>query len=393
MAQLITPQGGYSPAAQGVQNMSDTLASITGSPATGAYLAAAQAGPNYAGNTAISQGMSEEDKLRTMFAQDQVLAQKYMNPNLYGGSATPPTDNPAGQFASPLQATIDSITNSQGITSPGALIGAIGGDVSGQKSTLGDVMNAIDFGQGRTLDAYKSMMNALSTIYQTESQYGTGIGGLGLLPAVGSGTDALSLRKQYQQIYNSTSNFNVRDKIAKDFKTSTGYDLFPAKLSTSEQNTVNNTNKILTDLNWLKNTINSGLLDKYMGILGGNYADLLSNPKTASLLPDDVHKALRILTQFKVLGERTAVGGRITGYLLDKLGPGFPDLAQGKNKVLSAIDDAIENGTTNIESLATQKGYMNLNEFPYYKIGSTSVDESGGLNQSKNQTNDPLGIR
>lgn len=191
IASVYTPQGGYTPQAQGVQSMSDTLAGITGSPAAGALLAAGQAGPNY-GATNISQLQSEEEKLRTMFANDQVLAQKYADPNLYGGGAIPPTNNPAGQFASPLQATIDSITNPQGITSPGALIGAVGGDVTGQKSVLQSIMDAMNFSGTRTLDAYKSMMSALGTVYgeeqqnkrteqQLKAQYG------GIIPGMGTG--------------------------------------------------------------------------------------------------------------------------------------------------------------------------------------------------------------
>ena len=93
-----TPAGGYTPAAQGVQNMADTLASITGSPASGAYLAAAQGSPDYS-QTNVPQLANEEDKLRTMFANDQALAARYQNPNLYGGGATPPAGNPAGASA------------------------------------------------------------------------------------------------------------------------------------------------------------------------------------------------------------------------------------------------------------------------------------------------------
>lgn len=179
MPNLYTPPGGNTPQAQQTQNMTDVLAGITGSPAAGAMLASANTGPNYS-QTNMPQLMSEEDKLRTMFANDQVLAQRYMNPNLYGGEATSPANNPAGQFASPLQATIDSITNPQGITSPGALIGAVGGDITGQKGTLENILNAIDFTGTRTLDQQKALLSALSTIYgeeqankRAELQYGS----------------------------------------------------------------------------------------------------------------------------------------------------------------------------------------------------------------------------
>ena len=168
-----TPAGGYTPAAQGVQSMADTLASITGSPAAGAYLAAAQGGPNYS-QTNVPQLANEEDKLRTMFANDQALAARYQNPNLYGGGAVPPAGNPAGAFSSPLQATIDSITNPQGAVTPGGVTGQITGEIGGQSDALSRVMDAMNFDQPRTLDAYKSMVAALADIYNTEKQYGGG---------------------------------------------------------------------------------------------------------------------------------------------------------------------------------------------------------------------------
>lgn len=160
-----TPQGGYTPAAQGVQNLTDTLASITGSPAGGAYAAAAQAGPNYSANPNIAMLSDEEEKLKTLFANDQALAAKYVNPNLYGGGATAPSGNPAGVFASPLQATDESITSSGGAITPDALIGMIGGNIKGQEGMLSKVMNAMDFNKQRSLEAYKAMLGALETIY------------------------------------------------------------------------------------------------------------------------------------------------------------------------------------------------------------------------------------
>ena len=164
-----TPAGGYTPQGQGVQSMSDTLSSITGRPAAAALASASQSGPSY-GQTPIPQLQGEEEKLRAMFAHDQSLAAQYKNPNLYGGGATPPTGNSAGAFSSPLQATIESITNPQGMTDPGAMTSAIGADVSGQKSTLESLMGAMDFTGSRTLDAYKSMLGALSTLATQEGE-------------------------------------------------------------------------------------------------------------------------------------------------------------------------------------------------------------------------------
>jgi hypothetical protein len=168
MAGIYTPSGGNT--TQGIQNqnMMSTLASITGSPAAAALATSSQAGPDYAANPNIAQLSDEEEKMRTMFAHDQALAAQYSNPNLYGGAATPPANNPAGAFSSPLQATIESITNPQGTITPQGLIGMIGGDVTGQKDTLGNIMDAMNFNETRSLDAYKAMLGALGTIYGEE---------------------------------------------------------------------------------------------------------------------------------------------------------------------------------------------------------------------------------
>lgn len=147
--------------------MSNVLASITGSPAAGALIAASQAEPDYGANPNIAMLSDEEEKLKTMFANDQALAARYSNPNLYGGAATTP-NTPAGAYSSPLQATPDTVNASQGAITPQGLIGMIGGDVTGQESVLTKVMNAMDFNKTRSLDAYKAMLSALGTIYGEE---------------------------------------------------------------------------------------------------------------------------------------------------------------------------------------------------------------------------------
>lgn len=190
--ELYTPPGGNTTQGTQNQNMMNTLASITGSVPAAALATASQAGPNY-GNTPIPQLSNQEDALRTMFAHDQALAAQYSNPNLYGGGGAPPANNPAGGMASPLQATVESITNPQGATTPGGITGIMGGTVGGQKDILSSLMDAMDFNKTRTLDAYKSMIGALGTIYSEEqqnkrseqqlrAQYG------GLIPGMDGGT-------------------------------------------------------------------------------------------------------------------------------------------------------------------------------------------------------------
>ena len=172
-----TSQYGNTPVGNQTQSMSDTIASITGSPAAGALAQASATGPNY-GATPMPQLANSEDALRTMFANDQVLAQKYMA----GGGGSGP--NVAGAFASPLQATPNSVA-SPTISTPAGITGVMGQTVGGQQDVLSSIMDAMDFNQTRTADTYKNMLSALQFLAGKEydkqlkeeelaAQYGTG---------------------------------------------------------------------------------------------------------------------------------------------------------------------------------------------------------------------------
>ena len=159
----ITPAGGNTPQAQQNQSMIDTLSGITGGPAAAALASAANAGPNYSQDPNIPQFSSDEDKLRTMFANDQTLAAKYGSTN-----TTPPAGNPSGFASSPLQQTADTVGGAGGMVTPGGMTGAVSNDISGQSDALSRIMSAFNFDQPRTLDAYKTMIGALTTLTNNE---------------------------------------------------------------------------------------------------------------------------------------------------------------------------------------------------------------------------------
>jgi hypothetical protein len=143
--------------------MSDTLAAITGGPAATALASAANAGPNYSQDPNISQFSADEAKLQTLFANDQTLAAKYASTNTQA-----PAGNPAGFASSPLQQTADTTGGAGGMVTPGGMTGAVSNDISGQSNALSSVMSAFNFDQPRTLDAYKTMIGALTTLANNE---------------------------------------------------------------------------------------------------------------------------------------------------------------------------------------------------------------------------------
>lgn len=164
VANTITPDSGNSTQGQQFQQYSDALAKISGmTPAAQAYTAAGAAGPNYSG-TDIPQQMSNEDKLQTMFANDQTLAQKYTS-SIYGA----PAGNPAGFASSPLQQTADNVNTPQNLTPQGTTAN-MNQDLSGQNDLMNNVLKAIDFSGTKSMDAYNSMMGALSTLMTNEEK-------------------------------------------------------------------------------------------------------------------------------------------------------------------------------------------------------------------------------
>lgn len=147
-----TPQGGYTPGAQGVQSMSDLLATVTGSPAAATLAAASQAGPDY-GATPVPQLSAADDKIRALFARDQVLAQQQNSPNLYGGNGVPAP------------------------STPGGILGQLQANNSGGVGDLQRIIGAMDFNQTRTADTYKNMLDALKTLATLEAEHGGSNGG------------------------------------------------------------------------------------------------------------------------------------------------------------------------------------------------------------------------
>ena len=144
-------------------------------------------------------------------------------------------------------------------------------------------------------------------------------------------------RTYLRQIWEEAPTNEAKLEISKIAKSVGITSLETGDLNRNELDSLNNTLTQIRDLKRSKEIIESGRLDPYLGLIGGNIANLLTDPKFASLLPDEVHEVAQILRRFQVLGERAAIGGRITGYLLDRVAPAFPNLGQGKNKVLKSI--------------------------------------------------------
>lgn len=395
MATLYTPAGGSTPQGQASQGLVDALQQITGgalSPAQTSYAQTALAYPQQAAGVQQAatqqQGMpgligqyGDQAKILDMFAHDQTLAQKYGASPTQIGAMTIPGQGGVPATSTPGLSASSNVAPFTGLTDPGAITKAMGMDVSAHSNILDLVSKAVDFGSSQiqkstaaNADAYKSVMDVMSMLIQADEKAKDRalerekLAGTKVSVSLPEGGNKAQIRKAYQEAWYNAPDTTTQDKIAASFKNAYKSSLFPDEPSSTQMTDINNTNRMISDLKKVRRNIVSGELDSYMGGVGGNWANLLTDPKLASALPDKVHETAQILRSFQAVGERSAVGGRITGYLMDRLAPAFPNLAQGKVKILDSVDRYIENGETNMDNTARSLGYSGIDEFPYYQI-------------------------
>jgi hypothetical protein len=354
LGKTITSQYGNTPQGQQIQSLADTLASITGSPTMGTFLAAAQAGPNYS-QTDIPQSLDNEDKLRTLFANDQALAARYYSPNLYGGGTTPPASNLAGAFSSPLQATTDSINNpGWGMDTP-ANTKLIAGEIGGQEDALSKVMGAIDFTKTRSDKAYEEMLSALSTLVQSQNAKELEMIKQGYISGDGSGTTAQDYADAFLggQVDWSDIPSNMKPVVTKIVK--------------SSGSTVQ---KVQDGHSGLKNSarVLNGILDSWTNL----------SPQE-KILPQGLIEAIPALspTRAKIRSlfyttlqpelRKAAIGGRITQ----------PEIKWIRDAILPGPLDTEASARAKVEGVL-QGIYMKMQNPDYTPVGTNAQDITGG---------------
>lgn len=145
-----------------------------------------------------------------------------------------------------------------------------------------------------------------------------------------------------------------------------------------------------TDLSQAKGTVNllaqvrkaQDILQRNdipVGGLGGMLQKgLISNNLTRGMADKDVRALNDILTQLRTVGEKSAIGGRLTGYLLNQLNPAYPSIDKPKEDILSQLHNMEVLGQQDLQNLAKSKGWNNLSEVPGFGIQVFSMIDPDG---------------
>lgn len=197
----------------------------------------------------------------------------------------------------------------------------------------------------------------MSAIATGQSVPGTGLPGAG-------GQDSRSI---LQQIYSATPNLKLKENIANSYKTAHGQDLFPSPPTGQDLTTVMGSRDALSKIDEAMS-----LLEKVpTGGIQGNISNFrLQHPGLNSLLPfkpsPDAQKLYDALLSLRSLGERSQVGGRLSGYMLNALGTQFPTLVKDKQTLQNELSTMKQLAQQDLNTIAQSKGYSDFTQMPGY---------------------------
>jgi hypothetical protein len=160
----------------------------------------------------------------------------------------------------------------------------------------------------------------------------------------------------------------LRQKFEDAWQQETGIPLFPnQKLASGDQDALKSTAQTMDIINNVTDMVNKYGQSGFLGLSGfpsgpGAQLDQFLSGMGINIKPTDELGALNQLTQLQGVGDRTLIGGRLTGYLLNALGPAFP--TTGKSSKLNmqqftAMRQALLNSAT---ELAKSQGFDNAAE-------------------------------
>lgn len=200
-----------------------------------------------------------------------------------------------------------------------------------------------------------------------------------------------SSRKDIQDYYNSLPPGSpIKTRIASQWKTANGNSLFPGTLSSKDQDSLTNTvdlmnrvQRIVNVYNKYKDKIPQGKIGEYQKFLITNHVPgtPVIGPMLAGDIPPDLQQAITDMIALRGQGERQIIGGRLTGYLLQVLGPAFPgidNMADLTKAQLSTLQQGINN---KLKVFAKSAGYNDVNELMQtysQDLEPTSSGASGG---------------
>ncbi len=345
-----------------------------------------------------TQYYSNLNDLYKLFVADSQLANQYMRPDMTtpGTPTAQPSDTPTygsvGVPATPLM-TLGSVGQPfQGFTDPALASAARGMQGQSMIDVLNNVYNLINTQRSGinqatqyATAAEESRIGALSNLANMYLQLyqlgGGGVGGLTGLTDLGSLSDTSQQRQLWQSAWNATTDPTRKKEISDAWSSAhKGSSLFPSSLSAQEPTQLTNTANMIRDLSNLQQLIRSGSIDHWIGMFGGNAADIVGNSFAKQMIPKDVMNAIATLVRLQTAGERSAIGGRLTGYLLDRLQSAFPNLNMDKATLDDYLQQYIDNGLTNMTNLAVSKGYTSLQDFADNSGYTTGLENLPGWN-------------
>lgn len=219
--------------------------------------------------------------------------------------------------------------------------------------------------------------------------------GLGAQPTATESTTSTQDPQKLRQVF--TLMMMTQPKHADQIKSV--YDMMapksqePTMPTGTEQNAISSELQALQKIKSSYDLLNGGKAT--VGGMGGVIADKrLQHPWLNAILPgkpnQETSSLFDNLLQLQTLGERGQVGGRLTGYLLDRLGPGYPQLANDPEILKSKLKTLLNTAKQELESTAKMHHYASAADMPGigdlsgYTINDTP--SSGGVNA------DPLGL-
>lgn len=186
--------------------------------------------------------------------------------------------------------------------------------------------------------------------------------------------DLTTQRKAYQAAYTQTTSALQQNRIEKEWEMlHPGTKLFPVAPTGDQLNQIKGNNQALEKLYQVQSILNSGK-GAVGGIAGVMANTRLQHPALNALIPfgigkpdTDTQKLFDSFLALRTLAERQQVGGRLSGYLLDVLGPAFAQLPKDRNILKREVGDAINAAKLDLQTIAQGSGYVDFKEMPGYQ--------------------------
>lgn len=267
----------------------------------------------------------------------------------------------------------------------GILLSGMSSRLSGAKSTNAANVNASQ----AALDAVTKIMGLKQDTVKANAQNQTEINKtlltLGLATTdskgnikVASDSDVSGVvksgdRKSIQDAYNALpSTSPMRNKMANAWKSAHGNSLFPGALDDKQQESLSNTVDLMNRVQRIVNVyakygdkIPQGKIGEYEKFLLQNHipgTPILGDITGANNIPKDLQQAITDMIALRGQGERQIIGGRLTGYLLNVLGPAFPGIDNMADLTRSQLTNLQKGINNKLNVFAKSSGYDSTDE-------------------------------